>query len=231
MTTIDLTAADGHRLAAYRRDPAGAPRGAVVVAQEIFGVNSHIRAVCDRFAEAGYVAIAPALFDRVERDVELGYDQAAMERGVTLRAGTTLDLALADIAAARAAAAGLPAAVVGYCWGGTLAWAAACRLDGIAAAVGYYGSGISALAGERPRCPVMLHFGEQDKGIPLTDVEAIRTAHPLLPIHTYPAGHGFNCDQRAAYHAPSATLALERTLAFMAGALAADVIAPGAHAH
>jgi len=218
---IELTASDGHRLSAYRADPAATPRGLVVIAQEIFGVNSHIRGVCDRYAAEGWTAVAPALFDRVERGVETGYQPADIERGRKLKDASRLDAALLDIAAARATEPGMKAAVVGYCWGGLIAWAAATRLDGFAAAVSYYGGGIGALAEETPRCPVMLHFGEKDHAIPLSDVEKLRQAHPGLPIHIYPAGHGFNCDQRGSYDRDSAEAAFERTRAFLAEHLGA----------
>jgi carboxymethylenebutenolidase len=214
--TIQMTAADGHRLAAYRAEPTATPRGALVVVQEIFGVNSHIRAVCDDYAQQGYVAIAPALFDRVERDVQLGYQGDDVTRGRALREKVTLEDALEDVeAAAREVTAAGKIGIVGYCWGGTVVWAAATRSGTFAAAVGYYGGGIAGLAGEQPQCPVQLHFGEQDQSIPLTDVEKVRAAHPELPIYLYPAGHGFNCDHRASYHAESARLARDRTLAFL----------------
>jgi len=215
-TTIELTASDGHRLAAYRADPAGKPRGGLVVIQEIFGVNSHIRSVADGYAADGYLAIAPALFDRAERGFEVGYSPPEIERGRAVRAKVSLDDALKDVAAAITAAA--PAGkvgIVGYCWGGTVVWAAATRLDGLAASSPHYGGGIAEIATERPRCPVMFHFGETDQQIPMTDVEKIRTAQPGQTVHVYPAGHGFNCDQRGSYHAPSAKLARERTLAFL----------------
>lgn len=213
---FETTAADGHKLGVYRADPAGVPRGAVVIVQEIFGVNSHIRAVCDDFAGQGYVAIAPALFDRVERGVELGYEPDDVTRGRGIREGVTLEQALADVeAAAREVATVGKLGVVGYCWGGTVAWAAATRSRTFAAAVGYYGGGVAGLAGEQPNCPVQLHFGEQDHAIPLADVDRVKAAHPDLPIYIYPAGHGFNCDQRASYHAESARVARERTLAFL----------------
>jgi carboxymethylenebutenolidase len=215
-TIIELTASDGHRLAAYRADPAGKPRGGLVVIQEIFGVNSHIRSVADGYAADGYLAIAPALFDRAERGFEVGYSPPEIERGRAVRAKVSLDDALKDVAAAITAAA--PAGkvgIVGYCWGGTVVWAAATRLDGLAASSPHYGGGIAEIATERPRCPVMFHFGETDQQIPMTDVEKIRTAQPGQTVHVYSAGHGFNCDQRGSYHAPSAKLARERTLAFL----------------
>jgi len=211
-----LQAADGHRLAAYRAVPAGKPRGALVVVQEIFGVNSHIRAVADGYAADGWLAIAPAMFDRVERGIELGYTPADIERGRELKGGCSNDHALLDIAAAvdTVRSAG-KVAVIGYCWGGTLAWLAACRQPGLSAAVSYYGGGIGEMIDLTPRCPVLAHFGERDASIPLSVPEALRTAHPDVEIHIYPAGHGFNCDQRGSFDAASAKLARERSLAFL----------------
>ena len=212
----EAEAADGFRPAVWKEEPAqGTPRGLVVVTQEIFGVNGHIRDVCARFAQAGFLAVAPALFDRQARGVELGYDEAGIARGRELKDGADADLALADLAAARKLAPELPAAVVGFCWGGLLTWLAACRQPDFSAAVSYYGGGIGRHAGETPRCPVLLHFGEKDQAIPLEEVEALRKAHPGLPVHLYPAGHGFNCDQRGSYDAASAALAWERTLDFL----------------
>ena len=209
------TAADGHEFGIYRAEPAGKPRAAIVVAQEIFGVNSHIRAVCDDFAKQGYVAVAPALFDRVERDVQLGYTADDIARGRKLREPVSLENAQADMEAAAKEVAGVGRiGAVGYCWGGTVAWVAATRSKTFAAAVGYYGGGVTGLADERPNCPVQLHFGDQDQSIPIADVRKMMAAHPEIPVFIYPAGHGFNCDQRASYHAESARLARERTLAF-----------------
>jgi carboxymethylenebutenolidase len=217
-TTIRGAAVDGHELAIYRADPKSTPRGALVIAQEIFGVNSHIRAVCDDYAAEGYVVVAPALFDRVERDVELGYEADDVARGRAVREGVSLDQALADVEAAAKEVAGAGRiGVVGYCWGGTVAWVAATRSRTFAAAVGYYGGGVPDLAKEQPNCPVQLHFGEQDHAIPLEGVDKVKAAHPDLPVYIYPAGHGFNCDQRGSYHAESAGLARERTLAFLRG--------------
>ena len=214
--TVEGTTADGHDLSMYRADPSGEPRGALVIAQEIFGVNSHIRAVCDDYAGQGYVAIAPALFDRVERGVELGYGPDDVTRGRAVRERVSLENALADVEAAAKEVAGVgKIAVVGYCWGGTVAWIAATRSRTFAAAVSYYGGGVPDLANEQPNCPVLLHFGEQDHAIPLDGVEKLKATHPELPVHIYPAGHGFNCDQRASYHAESARLARGRTLAFL----------------
>ena len=214
---ITLSAGDGYSLGAYRAEPIEAPRGAIVVVQEIFGVNGHIRSVTDGFAELGYLAIAPALFDRVERGVELGYDQEGMTRGRALRGELSMDAVKQDIRTSIVAAAdGGKVGVAGYCFGGTVAWIAACRLSGVAASVGYYGGGIYELRDEQPQCPTMLHFGAADRGIPLDQVEAVREAHPDVPLFIYEgAGHGFNCDARGSFHAQAAAQARERTLAFL----------------
>ncbi|MBN9410549.1 MAG: dienelactone hydrolase family protein [Burkholderiales bacterium] len=218
-----LRAADGHRLAAWQAvPPAGTPiRGAIVVLPEIFGVNAHIRSLCDRYAAQGWSAIAPSLFDRAEPAVELGYDAAAMARARDLKAGIRDADALLDVqVAVDAAAAGRHAvAVIGFCWGGTLAWLAAARLPGVRAAVAYYGTQIASHLGETPRAPVLLHFGAHDAHIPPDHVDAIARAHPRIALHRYPAGHGFNCDARAAFEPASAALAAERTHAFLKEAL------------
>ena len=215
-TTITLTAEDGHRLDAYEAAAAGTARGGLVVIQEIFGVNAHIRGVCDSFAAEGYTAIAPALFDRAERGVELGYDEDTFVRGRALRAEIGWDQAVLDAKAAAERVRPLgPLGIVGYCWGGSVAWLGACRLD-LRCAVGYYGGQIIEFNDERPRCPTMLHFGERDAFIPMTDVEAIGAAHADVPVHVYPADHGFNCEQRSSYDRESAKLARERTLSFFA---------------
>jgi len=212
---MDLTASDGFTLASYLARPAGAPRGALVVIQEIFGVNSHIRSVCDGYAADGYVAIAPALFDRVQRDVELGYDDADVARGRDIRGRVDTSQALFDVDAARRAVASHGrVGVVGYCWGGYLSWMSACRIDGFAAAVVYYGGGIGGALAEKPRCPVMGHFGEHDAHIPMSDVDQWRKRYPEHPVYTYEAGHGFNCDQRGSFDATAARLARERSVEF-----------------
>ncbi len=212
---IELKAGDGFVLSAYRADPAGKPRGGIVVVQEIFGVNSHIRAVCDGYARDGYVAIAPALFDRAERDVELGYVEQDIGRGRQLKGASQTDAALRDVAAARqlAAEAG-KVGIVGYCWGGFITWMAAARQDGFACAVPYYGGGMLEAMDETPRCPVMAHFGRNDGHIPVDGVQKLAAAHPEAQVFIYEAGHGFNCDQRGSYDAASAKLARERTLGF-----------------
>lgn len=211
---ITLTAKDGHRLQAWRTG-SGAP--GIVVIQEIFGLNNHIRTTADRFAAEGFSVIAPALFDRVQPGTELGYGPEDIEKGRALRAQVRTEDALADIAAAVAALRedGLTVGVVGYCWGGSLAWASATRLEGVSAAVGYYGGEVAKMADEQPRCPVMLHFGEQDHAIPMSDVETVAKKHPEVPVHTYDAGHGFSCDERGSFDPESHALALSRTLPFL----------------
>jgi carboxymethylenebutenolidase len=217
MAIIELTAADGHRLAAYTAGPKDAKR-ALVVVQEIFGVNRHMRRVCDDFAKQGYAVICPALFDRTERGVELGYEPADVARGRDLRGTIDAGLTVLDI---RAAAAALPRAakrgIVGYCWGGTVAWHGATRTSDFAASVGWYGGGIAAARDEKPHCPVQLHFGEKDASIPMSDVEAVRAARPEVEVFVYRgAGHGFGCEERGSYVPADAALAQERTLAFFA---------------
>jgi len=220
--TITLTAEDGHQFSAYRAEPAGTPRGGIVVIQEIFGVNQHIRKVTDSFAAAGYLCLSPAIFDRVDRNFEIGYTPADVEHGRATRAKIQLDDMVADVRAAVKAlqAEKLKVGVVGYCLGGTLTWLAATRIDGLSAAVGYYGGGVAASASETPRCPVLLHWGETDASIPPDHWETVKRAHPGIPQHIYPAGHGFNCDERGSWHEPSAKLARQRTLEFFAKHLA-----------
>lgn len=214
--TIELKAADGHTLSAYRAGDALAPRGLVVV-QEIFGVNHHVRGVCDRFAAEGYAVVAPALFDRAQRGIELGYTQDDIVRGREWRGKLTEPGVLADIAAAAEALGARKRGIVGYCFGGTVAWWGATRTELFGAAVGWYGGAIAATRTAAPHCPVQLHFGATDASIPLADVEAIRAAQPGVEIFIYPgAGHGFGCDERASYQAEAAKLAQSRTLAFFA---------------
>jgi carboxymethylenebutenolidase len=210
--TIRLKASDGHSFDAYIAQPKGRARGGLVVIQEIFGVNQHMRKVADGFAADGYLCVTPALFDRTRRGVELGYGPADIPAGRDLRATLKLDDVMKDLAAAVDAArpAGRVGAV-GYCWGGSLVFLSATRL-GIQAASGYYGGQIVPYKDEKPGCPTILHFGERDKGIPLTDVEIIRKARPDVAIYIYPADHGFNCDERASFEPTSARIARERTI-------------------
>ena len=200
---------------AWRADPAGKPRGGIVVIQEIFGVNAHIRAVTDRFAAEGYLAIAPGVFEHVEKDFDVGYDPESRARGMAVVAKVDVEQTLRDVAAAiDVAKEGGKVGVVGYCYGGSIAWRAAAGLPGLSAAVGYYGGNIIALKALKPTVPTMLHFGEKDQHIPVAGVREVAAAHPEVEVHIYPADHGFNCDHRASYDAPSAALAWTRTLEF-----------------
>jgi carboxymethylenebutenolidase len=209
---IELSASDGHRLSAYISHPTGTPRGGIVVIQEIFGVTRHIRAVADQYAAAGFTAIAPALFDRVERNVDVPYTDTA--KGIGYVQALKIEKVMLDVQSAinRLTAAG-KVGVVGYCWGGTMAYLAAARLK-IAAAVAYYGGGIDKHTAEQPRCPIMFHFGEKDAHIPLSAVEKIKADVPDGTFHMYAADHGFNCTDRASFDRASAKLALERSLQF-----------------
>lgn len=214
--TITLTASDGFRLGAYRADPAGAPKGALVVIQEIFGVNSHIRNICDRLANEGYVAIAPAIFDRIEPDFQSGYspDEVAVARKFV--ANPDWPAMLRDTQAAIDAVKDVgPVGIIGFCLGGSIAYAAATKLSGLSAAVGYYGGAVVRFADDKPTVPTQLHFGEKDTGIPLSDVEIIKAKRPEVEVFVYPgAQHGFGCDERASYDKPSSDLAWQRSLAF-----------------
>jgi carboxymethylenebutenolidase len=216
-SNIELTAADGHQLGAYAAESSGSALGAVVVVQEIFGVNRHIRSVADDYAGQGFWAIAPALFDRVEPNLELDYNTTDASRGMRNANQIGMGNALKDVAAAithaGSALRGKKVGVVGYCFGGTLAWLAATRLNP-RAVVCYYGGRIAQYAAEIPRCPVMLHFGSKDPHIPSSEIEKIQRAHPELRVFLYDAGHGFNCDQRKDYAPQAATLARQRTLEF-----------------
>ena len=219
---MQITSDDGFTLGAYQAEPSGAVKGAVVVIQEIFGVNSHIREVADGYAAEGYVAIAPQIFDRVERGIELGYEEADMGAGVEI-AFQKLDhgAALRDVQATiEVASAHGKVGVVGYCFGGLLTWLAACELNGVTAAAAYYGGGVAGEAGRTAKCPVIMHFGELDAHIPPADVDKVRTAQPDVPIYVYAADHGFNCDHRASYDNTAADLARQRTLTFFAEQLA-----------
>lgn len=214
MSTLQLRAADGNALSAYLVKPEGRPRGAIVVVQEIFGVNSHIRRVAEQYAAEGYLVIAPALFDRQQKDVNLGYDAADMQAGMALMSRTTNEGVLADVnAAIDAVARAGKVGMVGYCWGGRVTYLAACRTN-IAAGIVYYGGATTQLLPETPRCPVMFHFGAKDTYIPMSDVEKIRSAFPQGEYYVYAADHGFNCTDRSSFEPASARLAYERSLDF-----------------
>jgi carboxymethylenebutenolidase len=226
---INLTAADGFTLPAYVAVPTGKAKGAVVVLQEIFGVNSHIQSIADGYAAAGYLAVAPATFHRAQPGVDLGYTEADMGTGFGFKTavdalpapGVMQDIQAA-IAYAGKAADGGKVGIVGYCWGGLLTWRSACTLSGLSAAVCYYGGGMTTAeeSARQPSCPVLAHFGNKDHWILLDTVEAFKLAHPKVAVHIYEADHGFNCDQRGSYNEAAAKLALERTHAFFAKHLA-----------
>lgn len=212
---ITLQAADGHEFSAYEAGNADMPY-ALVVVQEIFGVNGHIRHVCDTFAEHGFHVVAPALFDRVEPGVALGYGKEDIQAGLALRSRVPLEKTILDLNAAAAALDKAKVGIIGYCWGGLLAWEAASQTDSFSAAVGWYGGGIASRVSETPRCPVQLHFGEADTSIPHTDISTIRDAHPEIEIYVYDgAGHGFGCSQRASFDQDAYELAQKRSLAFL----------------
>ena len=219
-SNITLTAADGFQAFAYVAEPSGPPKGAIVVLQEIFGVNSHIRGVADGYAAAGYLAIAPSTFDRIERDVQLGYTSDDVARGAGLKAavealpapGVLRDVQAAVDYAARAGKVG----IVGYCWGGLLVWRSAEQVQGLSAAVSYYGGGVTVGTepSRKPAVPTLAHFGDQDAHISVESVKAFALAQPSVEVHLYAANHGFNCEQRGSYNAGAAATALERSLYF-----------------
>jgi carboxymethylenebutenolidase len=218
----ELRSSDGFAFPAYVAQPAGKPKAGIVVLQEIFGVNSHIRSVVDGYAAEGYLAVAPSTFHRVKPGVDIGYTEDDMKAGSALKAaveGLPAPGVMPDIQAAidRASQAG-KVGIVGYCWGGLLTWRSACLLDGLSAAAPYYGGGMTTPAeiARKPKVPVMAHFGDQDHWITLDSVEAFKRAHPEVEVHIYHANHGFNCDQRGSYNAEAAKLARQRTLAFFA---------------
>jgi carboxymethylenebutenolidase len=215
---IGLTASDGFKLGGYRADPAGTPKGAIVVIQEIFGVNHHIRSVCDRVAAEGYVAIAPSIFDRSQPNFQCGYTPDEIANARKFIANPDWPAMLRDAQAAIDAVKSVgPIGIIGFCLGGSIAYAAATKLSGLSAAVGYYGGAIIRFADDKPKVPTQLHFGEKDAGIPLTDVETIKSKRPEVEVFIYPgAQHGFHCDERASYDKASAEIAWPRCLAFFA---------------
>jgi carboxymethylenebutenolidase len=215
---ITLKASDAFELGAYRAEPSGAPKGAVVVIQEIFGVNHHIRGVCDRLAGEGYVAIAPAIFDRIEPSFTSGYSPDEVANARKFVASPDWPAMLRDTQAAIDAVRSIgPVGIIGFCLGGSIAYAAATKLSGLSAAIGYYGGAIVRFADDKSKVPTQLHFGEKDAGIPLSDVETIKARRPDVEVFIYPgAQHGFHCDERASYDQASADIAWPRSMAFFA---------------
>jgi carboxymethylenebutenolidase len=215
--SVALRASDGHTFNAYVAHPSSDPIAGLVVLQEIFGVNAHIRSVADGWARDGFLAVAPALFDRIQPGIDLGYDPAGMKTAMSLFPKFDIDKAVLDIAAAvdyAAAATHKKVGVIGYCLGGTMAWLSATRLHP-AATVGYYAGRIGNYAAENPTCPVMFHFGSRDTHIPAADVEKVHSTHPEVEIFWYDAGHAFNCDPRPSYNAAAAKEARQRSLEFL----------------
>ena len=219
---IKLNAQDGHELNAYVAQPNEPAVGAIVLIQEIFGVNAHIRSVADGYAEDGFVVVAPALFDRIESGVELRYEGEDMKRAFDFYQQLRPETALLDVAAAynEIKSLGKGVGVLGFCYGGLISWLSATRGENLkmqpACRVGYYPGGIGSVASEEPSCPVMLHFGAKDSHVGADQVEAVRSAHPEVEIFVYEgAEHGFNCKPRSSFHPASAALARERTLAFL----------------
>jgi len=215
---FSLTAADAHKLGAYRADPAGKPKGALVVIQEIFGVNHHIRAVCDRLAQEGYVAVAPAMFDRFVRDFESGYSPDEIAHARSYLGNLNWEAAMKDVDAALGDIKPVgPCGIIGFCFGGSVSFLAACHLNGLKASICYYGGMIAKFAEEKPKCPVQMHFGEKDAGIPLSDVETIKQKQPQAEVYIYPdAQHGFHCDERASFQKEASGIAWKRSMEFLA---------------
>ena len=213
---VELTASDGHKFSAYVAEPSGKPRGALIVVMEIFGVNSHIRKVADDYAADGYLVIAPQFFDRVEKGLDVGYTGADLEKARGLMQKMNFNDPLKDVRAAmqHVASAG-KTGILGYCWGGALAFKAACNVEGLACAVAYYGGGIPGMVDEKPKCPVMFHWGETDASIPMEKAKMVAEKHKDQVHFFYPAGHGFNCEQRGSYDEKSAKTARERTVEFL----------------
>ncbi len=211
---ITLAAKDGHSLGAYKAEPSGTPKGGVVLIQEIFGVNQHIRNLCDQYAAAGYLVIAPALFDRVEPGIEVGYAGDDFNKGRETRGKLENDGIMADVQAAidEASSAG-KVGVVGYCFGGAVSWMAATGCDGVSAASCFYGGGIHGTRDATPKCPVQFHFGDKDGGISLANVHEIKEANPDIPCYVYDdSGHGFCCDERDSFNPGACQRGRERTL-------------------
>ncbi len=215
---ISLTAGDGHTLGAYKAEPSGTPKGGLVVIQEIFGVNGQIRRTADYFAEQGYLVVAPALFDRVEPGIELGYNETDFGKGRETRGKLSDDMIAADVqAAVNEAATGGKVSVIGFCFGGYASFLAACKVDGVSAAMPFYGGGIAAKVGEMsPRCPTQFHFGDKDAAIPLDDLQKIKDANQDSPLYVYDdSGHGFTCDDRDSFNPGATERAFARALAWM----------------
>jgi len=212
---IDITAKDNHQFSAYISQPSGKPKAGIVIIQEIFGVNAHIREVTDFYASKGYLCIAPSLFDRIEKNVTLNYDEKGVSKGRNLKELCDKD-ALKDIEASISVVSSAgKVGVIGYCWGGSLSWRIGCDNSNISAAVCYYGGDIPKLRDLKPKCNIITHFGELDKGIPINEVKSFEEIRPEVLTYTYPADHGFNCNHRSQFNKTCADIAIDRTLKFL----------------
>ena len=212
---IEITAKDNHQFSAYISQPLGKPKAGIVIIQEIFGVNTHIKEVTDLYASKGYLCIAPSLFDRIEKNITLSYDENGISKGRNLKELCDKD-ALKDIEASISVVSSAgKVAVIGYCWGGSLSWRIGCQNSNLAASICYYGGDIPKLKDLEPKCKVLTHFGELDKGIPINDVKIFEETRPEVLTYTYPADHGFNCNHRSQYNKTCANIAFERTLKFL----------------
>ena len=212
---LKITAKDNHQFSAYISQPSGKPKAGIVIIQEIFGVNTHIKEVTDLYASKGYLCIAPSLFDRIEKNVTLNYDEIGVSKGRNLKELCDKD-ALKDIEASISVVSSAgKVGVIGYCWGGSLSWKIGCEASNLSASVCYYGGDITKLKDLKPNCNVLTHFGELDKGIPINEVKIFEKTKPEVLTYTYPADHGFNCDHRSQYNKVCADIALDRTLKFL----------------
>jgi len=212
---INLVSGDGASIGCYQVKAEGARKGGLVLVMEIFGVTDHIKDMCDLFAGQGYDVLSPQLYDRQIQDFQASYSQQDIQKSIDYRARNTYDNTVLDVQMCIGrlrADDSEKTFVTGYCYGGSVAWLAACRADGLDAASCYYGGAIKDFIGEKPRCPTICHFGEKDKGIPMEDVRRIEKAHPEVTVYVYDADHGFNSDRRDNYDEASARLALKRTL-------------------
>ena len=214
-TMIKMTMSDGAEIGVYHVEPVGARRGGLVLIQEIFGVTEHIKELCAKFADEGYEVLGPALYDREAPGLQASYSPEDVQKAIKIARGEhPFDLSIADTQTCIDALKSKGAVfITGFCYGGTVTWAAACRSGNLAAASGYYGGQIALMNDQNPKCPTMLHFGENDHGIPMSDIEKIKAAHPDVQVFVYPGvGHGFNCNHRPDYDAEAAKLAKQRTL-------------------
>ena len=212
---LEIKSLDDHLFEAYLSQPKGKPKAGLVVLQEIFGVNTHIQEITNFFADQGYLAIAPSLFDRSEKNVKLGYDEKSIIKGRNLKSLCDKN-ALRDVEAVISVVSSAgKVGVIGYCWGGSLSWRIACENNNLSAAICYYGGDIPNLKELEPKCNVLTHFGELDQGIPIESVRRFKEARPKVQTYTYPADHGFNCNYRRQYNETSSKVALDRTLRFL----------------